>query len=109
MKLIVIIYKRERPHPAALHCCSCKCHLVAILANLASYQYSNDGLQNSRQARANIYNNNIEPHIKIMSIVNEINCYYLQEREAAPSSLALLLMQMSFGGHFGQPGIILSA
>ena len=29
--------------------------------------------------------------------------YYLQEREAAPSSLTLLLVQMSFGGHFNQP------
>jgi hypothetical protein len=39
-----------------------------------------------------------------MSIINEIFLYfYLQEREAAPSSLALLLVQMSFGGHFGQP------
>jgi hypothetical protein len=39
-----------------------------------------------------------------MSIINEIIfLYYLQEREAAPSSLALLFMQMSFGGHFGQP------
>jgi hypothetical protein len=39
-----------------------------------------------------------------MSIINEtIFLYYSQEREAVPSSLALLLMQMSFGGYFGQP------
>jgi hypothetical protein len=29
-----IIYKREWQRPAALHCCSCKCLLAAILANL---------------------------------------------------------------------------
>jgi hypothetical protein len=29
-----ILYKRERRRPAALHCCSCKCLLVAISANL---------------------------------------------------------------------------
>ena len=40
-----------------------------------------------------------------MSIINEINFYtlYIQEREAAPSGLALLLVRMSFGGHFDQP------
>jgi hypothetical protein len=38
-----------------------------------------------------------------MSISNEINFYYPQDREAAPSSLAFLLVQMSFCGHFGQP------
>jgi hypothetical protein len=39
-----------------------------------------------------------------MSIINEkYFIYYLQEREATPSSLALLLMWMFFGGHFGQP------
>jgi hypothetical protein len=42
-----------------------------------------------------------------MSIINKIIfLYYLQEREAAPSSLALLLVKMSFGGHFGQPVLI---
>jgi hypothetical protein len=29
--------------------------------------------------------------------------YFVQEREAAPSSFTLLLVQMSFGGHFNQP------
>jgi hypothetical protein len=38
-----------------------------------------------------------------MSIINEIIFYIIYKREAAPSSLALLLVQMSFGGHFGQP------
>jgi hypothetical protein len=38
-----------------------------------------------------------------MSIINDFFFNYLQEREAVPSSLALLLVRMSFGGHFGQP------
>jgi hypothetical protein len=29
--------------------------------------------------------------------------YFVQEREAAPSGLTLLLVQMSFGGRFDQP------
>jgi hypothetical protein len=29
--------------------------------------------------------------------------YFIQEREAAPSGLALLLVEMSFGGRFDQP------
>ncbi len=29
--------------------------------------------------------------------------YFVQEREVAPSGLALLLVWMSFGGHIGQP------
>ncbi len=49
------------------------------------------------------FNNIIEPLVKIVSIINEIIFFYLQVREAAPSSLTLLFVQRSFGGHFGLP------
>ena len=39
-----------------------------------------------------------------MSIINEINFNIIYKREGvAPGGLALLLVEMSFGGHFGQP------
>jgi hypothetical protein len=48
--------------------------------------------------------NIVVPHIKIMSIINEINFNFIYKREGvAPGGLTLLLMVMSFGGHFGQP------
>ncbi len=38
------------------------------------------------------------------SIINEINFSIIYKREGvAPGNLALLLVAMSFGGHFGQP------
>ena len=55
------------------------------------------------------------PRVKITSIINEINFNIIYKREeinfnniykregVAPGSLALLLVAMSFGGHFGQP------
>jgi hypothetical protein len=49
------------------------------------------------------FNNNIEPCSKITNVINEIFFYFVQEREAAPSGLALLLVGMSFGGHFDRP------
>ncbi len=48
--------------------------------------------------------NIVEPCIKIMSIINEINFNIIYKREGvAHGGLALLLVAMSFGGHFGQP------
>jgi hypothetical protein len=39
-----------------------------------------------------------------MIIINEINFNIIYKREGvAPGGLALLLMAMSFGGHFGEP------
>jgi hypothetical protein len=39
-----------------------------------------------------------------LSIINEINFNIIYKREGvAPGSLVLLLLAMSFGGHFGQP------
>ncbi len=49
------------------------------------------------------FNNNIEPCSKITNIIHEVIFYFVQEREAAPSCLALLLMRISFGSHFNQP------
>ena len=42
--------------------------------------------------------------VKITSIINEINFIIICKREGvAPGGLALLLVAMSFGGHFCQP------
>ena len=50
------------------------------------------------------FNDIIEAHVKIMSIFIKINFYIIYKREgAAPGGLALLLVAMSFGRHFGQP------
>ena len=39
-----------------------------------------------------------------MSIINEINFNIIYKREGvAPGGLALLLVAMSFSGHFGKP------
>jgi hypothetical protein len=38
------------------------------------------------------FNNNIEPRPKMINIINEIILYFVQEREVAPSGLALLLV-----------------
>ena len=48
--------------------------------------------------------NIVVPRVKITSIINEINFSIIYKREGvAPGNLALLLVAMSFGGHFGQP------
>ena len=48
--------------------------------------------------------NIVVPRVKITSIINEINFNIIYKREGvAPGGLTLLLMAMSFGGHFGQP------
>ena len=40
----------------------------------------------------------------MMSIINEINLNIIYKREGvAPGGFALLLVAISFGGHFGQP------
>ena len=49
-------------------------------------------------------NSIVEPHVKMTSIMNEINCNNIYKRDGvAPGGLALLLVVMSFCGHFGQP------
>jgi hypothetical protein len=40
---------------------------------------------------------------KRVLLMKYIILYFVHEREAVPSGLALLRVQMSFGGHFGQP------
>jgi hypothetical protein len=48
--------------------------------------------------------NIVAPCVKITSIINEINFNIIYKREGvAPGSLALLLVAISFGSHFGQP------
>ena len=51
------------------------------------------------------FNNIVESHVKITSIINEIIFYTIYKREGVmPSGLTLLLMTtMSLGSHFGQP------
>ena len=50
------------------------------------------------------FNNIIEVHIKITSIIIKINFYIIYKRERVVlGSLASLLVMMSFSGHFGQP------
>ena len=48
--------------------------------------------------------NIVAPRIKITSLINEINFNIIYKREGvAPGSLTLMLLGMSFSGHFGQP------
>ena len=50
------------------------------------------------------FNNTLHSRVKITSISNEINFNINYKRGGvAPGGLALLLVVMSFGGHFGQP------
>ena len=48
--------------------------------------------------------NIVAPGVKITIIINEINFYIIYKREGVvPGGLTLLLVTISFGGHFGQP------
>ena len=48
--------------------------------------------------------NIVAPGVKITIIINEINFYIIYKREGVvPGGLTLLLVMISFGGHFGQP------
>ena len=82
-------------------------HIVnffALLGHDAEHHDPNTTMMASKQAGKPdlIYSNNIiEAHIKITSIIIKIN-FYISTREGG-GTRALLLLAMSFDGHFGQP------